>query len=154
MKKNFLMMAAVVIILLLSIGVRAQDSDQSKADPRIYTRYDAETLNKMMAADPNSIDYCNFIVRSGYFIMDYSMDEKAESYRTANIPQLQKINNISKEIIPYTITDKDLENFNIYLYNFSIGKERTIYQLGNTGKILVVLSQMEITEKYNASRGF
>jgi hypothetical protein len=145
---------ALASVLLMTNGLFAQENVKPQIDPRVYARFDQASVNENIANDPHIMDYPNFFVKEGWYIFDYSKEGKVEAYNNADYPELQKINNQTKEIIPYTITEKDLENFNIYYYDFKVMKERTFYRLGKTNKLLIIYSQQELTEKFNKSRGF
>jgi hypothetical protein len=143
-------LSVILFLLFINTGfVFCQGNSTIIPDKKLLSRHTQTELDKLVSEAPSVIEYENFIVNNSYFIRDAKSGENTTSYG-----ELHFFNSFTKEIIVKTIMASDLIVFNIYDYDFAISKIRNYYVIGNTGKILVVYSQPEITEKYNKSRGF
>ena len=146
MKKVFL----IVFLLFVNAGfIYCQSTSSINPDIKLLSRHTQAELDQLVIETPSIIEYENIIVNNSYFIRDVESAENITSYK-----ELHFIDSFTKEVNYKTITSSDLVDFNIYDYDFNISKDRNYYVIGNTGKILVVYSTIEIKDKYNTSRGF
>ncbi|MBI4645846.1 MAG: hypothetical protein HY738_04400, partial [Bacteroidia bacterium] len=67
--------------------------------------------------------------------------------------ELQRIDPKTGQKLDNPVTTDDLSNFNLYQFDYKVQKEkRTYYKLGDTGKILILLSDNEISKEYVKSK--
>lgn len=143
-------LSVIIFFLFTTTGfIYSQNNLNIISDNKLLAHYTQAEIDQLLITSPSVIEYENFIVNNSFFIEDIDNQEK-----TSSCNQLQFFDSFSKEIINKSITSADLNDFNIYNYNFKISETRNYYIIGDTGKLLVVYSKSEIITKYNESRGF
>jgi len=124
-----------VITMLFSIYSFGQ-----RIDSRLSAVYSPEELNSM---NPNAIKYFNFYVKNSYRIVNFTTTKPID-YKI-----LYKINPKTKEIISEKINYSDIVDFNPYLFSCETAQDKaTYYKIGNTGKLLIMLSREEIEKEF------
>ncbi|MBI4645632.1 MAG: hypothetical protein HY738_03300 [Bacteroidia bacterium] len=139
MKKNILFSACFMIVSAISCF--SQNNASIEPDKKLSAKYSQEFIDNLMINNPEIIEYLNFFVNNSYYFID--MPEKQISY---NI--LKKLDIKTGNITEAPVSTEDIEKFNIYQYNYQVlPDKRNYYKAGETGKILIVLSEKEISQK-------
>ncbi|MBU0764457.1 MAG: hypothetical protein KJ607_06460 [Bacteroidetes bacterium] len=135
MYKKIMIAMAFVCCALIASGQEAPDA-------KLYVRYNQAYINNLLNNNPEIVVYLNFFVNNSWRIIDKPDKE-------IDCSKLSKINPETGEILEDPITSEDLEDFNIYRYNYRMDPDkRTYYTLGDTDKILIVLSDNELSKLY------
>ena len=114
-----------------------------QTDSKLSAVYSPEQLIQMKQTSPDAIEYFNFYVNNSYVITNFVAD-KPMDYK-----ELHKINPQTKEILSDVVKTSDIVNFNPYLFDCNPDMDkRTYYKMGDTGKLLIMLSRKEIDKKF------
>lgn len=136
----------VILVFLLFVGICAFSQQLGSIDNRLRARFSDEYLLYMQQNLPEDLEYFTWFLDNSYIIKDVGpsgMDR---------FPKLRYFDGETKQVGAEVI-DFDEVTFNIMEYAFDIGgNEATAYVIGNTGKALVLLSNKDLTEKYNKYR--
>jgi hypothetical protein len=95
---------------------------------------------------PEDLEYFTWFLDNSYIIKDVG---------TSGMDRFPKLRYFDLETkqAGAEVTDFDEATFNIMEYAFDVGgNDATAYVIGNTGKALVLLSNKDLTEKYNKYR--
>lgn len=135
---QFIIVFLVLILPLMSIS---QSSD--KINPKLYAKYSNEYLETLKTDHPDRLAFLNYFADETCYIVDMP-NKPIETI------DLQK--NDAED--GYVITLSDLEDFNMYEYNIVPAiNEQKYYKVGNTGKLIIVRSEMSMTKRFeNAKR--
>jgi len=122
-----------VFVLFVSVSFA-----QTEINPKLYAKYDKAYLDKISKEHPAQLDKMNFFVEHAGYVID--MPDKPIQYK-----ELVRLSDNSKNI-----TLEEIKNFNPYLYNCKNDVSRTTYyKVGNTGKLLVMVSLQELNRMYD-----
>ena len=131
------------MLLLISAVLLTMYSYSQQADLRLSAVYSAEEISKLKQSAPDAINYFNFYVSNSYIITDFVAD-KPMDYK-----ELHKIDPRTKEVLSDDIRTSDVIDFNPYLFDCTPDMDkRTYYKMGDTGKLLIMLSRKEINKKF------
>lgn len=103
-------------------------------DQRLLSKYTKNELNEMQISNPIAFAYWNFYASNAFQVMDLP-DEKSGTHEIKGIVKIQDINSINIFDLHYIPSIKD------YQY----------YRIEGTRKLLVILSEEQIKEKFVAS---
>ncbi|MBN2668795.1 MAG: hypothetical protein JXR60_06155 [Bacteroidales bacterium] len=134
----------LVVLMFINVGLTYSQVDY---DSKLLSKYEKAFLEEQVEHDQNFIIRQNFLVNESYLIVDRSEIDLSIEFKT-----LKNIDRFTKQESNVDWINFDLSNFNLYNYSYECTKERNYYLLGNTGKVLVILSQQEITREYNKTR--
>ena len=120
----------ITIVLILALACHASYSqDNADFNSKLSSKFTTEELQEISKAYPDSILFLNYIAEKGYYFIEFPKEKE-----------------IPHKIIE-NITLKDLETFNIFNYNIEfLDNKNNYYKLGNTGKLLVVVSMKDIRQ--------
>lgn len=143
---KFIKMKRILIILILTVvfaGAYAQQGGNVMPDNRLYSRFQAVTINNMVEKLPSEIVFWNWFADNGY-VVKYASPEDAMSF-----PPLKFYDKDTKlaaeEEVAY-----DEATFNIMAYDFEILRDKSnAYRIGNTGYVVSILSDRELVINYN-----
>ena len=131
------------VLILIGIVLLSMYSFGQQTDSKLSAVYSPEELISIKQSSPNAIEYFNFYVNNSY-VITYFVADKPMDYK-----ELHKINPQTKEVLSDAITTSDVTDFNPYLFDCNPDTEkRTYYKMGNTGKLLIMLSRKEIQKKF------
>ncbi len=126
-------------LLLFGVLLFTLNSFAQIADNKLSVMYSPEQLTSLKNTMPGSIEYMNYYVNHSYRIVDYPTGKPVETI------ELKKIDPISKEVLNDEITLNDIRDFNPYKFNCKPQmNKQSYYKIGNTGKMLIMLSHKEI----------
>ncbi len=130
MKKFFLI--SLILTFVVTFG--------QQIDSRLKAVYSQDYLNSL---DSKRIKELTLTLDSSYYIID-------NFPKINSIPELKKVDISTKQIINEPIKESDLQNFNIFLYDYKRNYDsRTYYKLGNTGKTIAFYSIKELVKIIN-----
>ncbi len=136
----------VILVSLLFVGLSSFSQHLTSIDNRLRARFSDEYLLYMQQNLPEDLEYFTWFLDNSYIIKDVGpsgMDR---------FPKLRYFDLETKQA-GAEVTDFDETTFNIMEYAFDVGgNDATAYVIGNTGKALVLLSNKDLTEKYNKYR--
>jgi len=131
------------VLLLIGAVLLTMYSFGQQTDSRLSAVYSADEIIKLKQSAPEAIEYFNFYVRNSYVITDFVADKPMD------FEELHKINPRTKETLSDQITTGDLVDFNPYLFSCIPDMDkRKYYKVGDTGKLLIMLSRKEIEKKF------
>lgn len=121
------------ILMLFFIGFSAYAFSQGDFDKRLLAKYGEKQLKDMAANHPDVLDYWTFYLDNSYEIVDIQPGKDLSSY-----PEI-KFNSPEK--------------FNILSLNTPmLQKGKMYFRIKNQDKLLVLDSNLEFIERYNAYR--
>lgn len=136
----------VILIVLLFAGVSSFSQQLASIDNRLRARFSDEYLLYMQQNLPEDLEYFTWFLDNSYIIKDVGFSGMDR------FPKLRYFDAETKQI-GAEVTDFDEATFNIMEYAIDAdGNETKAYVIGNTGKALVLLSNKDLTEKYNKYR--
>lgn len=115
-------------------------------DRRLVEIYGAEECEKLNRENPEFLNFCQFELENGFYITDIkSLEGLVEENKIEKLESLDPVN--------FPCDEEDLillGAFNPLRYNvkrsYFVNK---YYQIGNTNKVLVLVSGEELRNKYN-----
>lgn len=115
-------------------------------DRRLVEIYGAEECEKLYRENPEFLNYCQFELESGFYITDMGLlDRNTDNYTIETLESFDPVNFPSDE--------EDLiflGAFNPLRYNVKRSYfKNKYYRIGNTNKVLVLVSGEELRKKYN-----
>ncbi len=135
------------VLILIAVVMASMYSYGQQVDSKLSVVYSPEQINHFKQSNPDMIKFANFYVNNASYITD------APEGKTIETTPLRKINPKTGEILQDEIRMIDLQDFNVYLYNCkSKANSNTFYTIGNTGKILVMRSNAEISRLFKQSK--
>lgn len=133
----------VLLALSLTAVMFAQQQNNIVPDNRLYSRYQSDDINNMMANSPQDIKYWNWYLDNGYVVKQTS-PELAQKF-----PALKFYDKDTKMAAEEEVAYVE-GSFNIMAYDIDIQIDRTrTYRIGDTGYIVNVLPSSKLVEKYN-----
>ena len=130
-------------LLLIGAIFISTYSFSQQVDSRLNAVYSPEEIIHLKQSSPDAISYFNFYVNNSYIITDFVADKPMD------YEELHKINHRTKEVLTDQITTGDLVDFNPYLFSCTPDQNnRKYYKIGNTGKLLIMLSRKEIEKNF------
>ena len=115
-------------------------------DNRLRAKYSEEELLDMQRNRPEDLEYFNWFVENSYVIKEAGVSD------LPNYPKLRYMDHETKSV-GCEVTEFNAESFNIMEYAIGIKQKKSVaYLIGNTGKVLVLYSNDDLTEKYNEYR--
>ena len=145
MKRNIFILYLIVVVSFNN-SLFSQENLKIEPDSRLYEVLKSSYIENLLHNTPNQIFYFNYLLEHSYIITDFSTDKDFE------YNELRKIDPETKKITNELITNSNLLNFNILKYKCSNEGKRTYYKIGNTGKMLIMLSNREVTKGFNDYR--
>ena len=134
----------IIISTLMYFGAFSQQL--VSVDNRLRAKYSDDALLDMQQNRPDDLEYFTWFLDNAYVIKEVGFSG------TENLPKLRYFDKETKQA-GAEVTDFDEENFNIMEYDIEVYvNESRAYLIGNTGKALVLLSNRDLTEKYNKYR--
>lgn len=136
----------VILVFLLFVGLSSFSQQLGSIDNRLRARFSDEYLLYMQQNLPEDLEYFTWFLDNSYIIKDVG---------TSGMDRFPKLRYFDLETkqAGAEVTDFDETTFNIMEYAFDVGgNDATAYVIGNTGKALVLLSNKDLTEKYNKYR--
>ncbi len=131
------------IFFILIVLASTYSFAQNNIDSRLTELFPSEYIQSLSQERINVLEY---ELDHSYIILDNF--EKNES-----LPILYKRNMQTKEITTETVTNFDINTFNVLNYAYEKKYDnRTYYKLGNTGKTIVFYSIKEFTKNYNLTK--
>lgn len=128
MNLKFIIANTLSIVLLIS-NLNAQ------IDSRLTDVFTLNELQKLEKNNPDSLNFMHFILKEGYYFMDYPT---GKSIDCENLPDFTK---------------DELKQFNFFKYNLKIlNNKQNYYKLGDTGKVLVILSYPKMKMYYEQEK--
>lgn len=145
LKKHLLLPGILLLFCLINTGYTHA---QEKVEPNALVKeaYSPTELNSIMATDPNTILYYNYLTEKAWSLTNVP-EENSEA--AASYPLLYKKDQITKEVTQEPLSTKDLLTFNLLRYNYSIAATPTFYRIADSKQILVIKSQDEINAGFN-----
>lgn len=134
--------------LFLIVPVWAQSGEETTVVPdvRLSELHSEVRIEKILENQPQIIQYWNYFLDHSYMVEDIP-DEKTYAY--PNLKDLVKINRETNAAYEVSMEESAL---NVVLFDLTIEKDkRSIYRLGDTGKIIVFFSKNEFLTQYNSS---
>ena len=139
-------MKKIILLFVLVISMITAFSQVSQIDSRLYAKYSEEDLLDMQRNRPEDLEYFNWFVENSYVIKDVANPEALD------YPKLRYLDNETKSV-GCEVTEFNADNFNIMEYAVGVNQKTSVaYTIGNTGKVLVLYSNKDLTEKYNEYR--
>lgn len=138
--KNFLLILFVALYSSICYS-QIKESTYNK----LFEYYPEEYLTRMKSSSPQKYEYLLTYVEKGYYI-EKSEKDNSEFKNILDLYQRQPKGKPVKRINSETLNEKD---FNILFFDITAQENRQYYAFGNTGAILVVLSQRELVELIN-----
>ncbi|MES2140542.1 MAG: hypothetical protein V4511_12615 [Bacteroidota bacterium] len=127
MKNSLLSM----IFVLFAFSVSAQSKS---FDPRLLSKFTKDELVEMEVKNPIAYAYWNFYVANAYQVMDLPID-KIDTHEIKGTVKISNMNNINIFDLHYIPLEKD------YQY----------CRIEGSNKLLVIISEEQIKEKFVAS---
>jgi mRNA-degrading endonuclease RelE of RelBE toxin-antitoxin system len=112
----------------------AQDCNE-----KLLVKFTQEEINAMQEKDVLEYEYwCMYVTTECYFV---DMPDKPITYR-----ELKKVDKTTGKVIEnFVFTEDDFSNFNPLNYDIKPDQEwNTYYRAGNTGKLLIVISDTQM----------
>jgi len=120
-----------IIFVLFAYSVNAQSKG---FDQRLLSKFAKDELVEMEVKNPLAYAYWNFYVANAFQLMDLPVD-KIDSHEIKGIVKIPDMNNINIFDLHYLPLEKD------YKY----------YRIEDSNKLLVIISEEQIKEKFVAS---
>ncbi len=137
---RFAPMRSYLFPLLLAIPVsifsQSQQIKPLQIDPRLFSVYEKEYLERVVIEDPFLIKRWNFYLDNAFFISDSPLNKNgnAESYPSVSIPDIDHINILQLE------SEQNLKH-EFYA--------ETVYKIEGTKKYLIYLAGKDFVDKLN-----
>lgn len=123
------------LLLLTFVLFACSVNAQSKSfDQRLLSKYTKEELVEMEVKNPLAYAYWNFYVANAYQVMDMPID-KIDTHEIKGVVKIPNMNNINIFDLHYIPLEKD------YQY----------CRIEGSNKLLVIISEEQIKEKFVAS---
>ncbi|MBN2683450.1 MAG: hypothetical protein JXR58_13145 [Bacteroidales bacterium] len=134
------------LLIFFAIGFQSlYCQTNTETDQRLLVKYSQEDLDRLTQTQPQLIKYELFRLDNSWYFIDIDL--------TANkpYPMLFEIDyaNKTKGNLVETIDETSFNLFNYYI-DPQVDKS-IVYQIGNTGKALVIIPEKELAEKFNKS---
>ncbi len=121
-----LLFAAAFVLLVHNISAQAKNYDL-----RLLSKFSEKELKEMQYQNPETLSYWNFYVANAFQVVDLP-NEKSNAHEIKGNVQIQNINLI-----------------NIFdLHYLPLAKDYQYYRIEGTNKLLVILSEEQIKEKF------
>ncbi|MBN2683088.1 MAG: hypothetical protein JXR58_11310 [Bacteroidales bacterium] len=138
-RQQFFVLVLAMVIPFLTIA-----QDGKKVNPKLKTKYSQEYLDKMLADNPDRMEFLNFYTDNTCYIVDMPS-------KPIDFIELEKLN--SEPGMEKNIEAKDLVNFNMYNFNIVPSlKDTKYYKAGNTGKLIIVRPENDVNRMYENSK--
>ncbi len=142
--KKILMM---LIIFVAAANVFAQQQAVVVPDNRLYSRFQSEDIDNMLALSPQEIEYWNWFLNNG-FVVKHTTPEIAHKY-----PPLKFFDKDTKTAGEDEVA-YDEASFNIMAYAFEIFHDKSnMYRIGDTGYVVGIYSSAKLVSNYNKFLG-
>lgn len=131
------LLLVLLLVSFTSISLFAQNFNE-----KLLVKYDAESLTQMQQNNSGEFELVNYFVDKGCYFVDMP-DKPIEYY------ELEKIDPVTGESdFSFDFNEFDFDNFNPLEYNCVFDQSRSnYYKVGNTGKLLIVLSRSDMENK-------
>jgi len=145
LKKHLRFPGVLLLFCLINTGYTHA---QEKVEPNALVKeaYSPTELNGILATDPNSILYYNYLTEKAWCLTNVP-EEKSEV--AASYPLLYKKDPTTKVVTQEPLSAKDLLTFNLLQYDYRIAATPTYYRIADSKQILVIKSQDEINAGFN-----
>lgn len=132
-----------LLILMVCTASWVFSQVQCAPDERIYDKYSNDRIERMMNERPQLVCLKNFELDNGYFFTEVS-PEKA-----ANCEDLYYYSYHDKKLGEKVMQVNEFD-FNLYECKYERFYDRdNHYQIGNSNKVLIIISHKSLTEKFN-----
>lgn len=117
---------------------------QSKSDFKaLDALFGQKKVEQLKAKTPEKVAYMAYVNRHGYEIKSNTGNKDLSGY-----PDALKVMGSMPQVPPITESIIESKDFNLLAYRFtSSAQKRTVYRIGDSGKILVVKSTGEVTKE-------
>ncbi len=114
----------------------------SQHNEKLLVKYDVASLDQLKQNNPNEYNFLVYYVDKGTYFVE--MPSKPINYI-----DLEKVNPLTGEINNnFSFNDIDFDNFNPLEFNCECDMSHsTYYKVGDTGKLLIVLSRSKIENR-------
>ncbi|MDR2835385.1 MAG: hypothetical protein LBV69_04200 [Bacteroidales bacterium] len=114
-------------------------------DPRLNQVFEQEYFSYLQTNAPQELIFLNWYLDNSYVIKEVGLE------KCQNLPYLKYFDRTTKTVGNNVedIDMGDLANFNVFLYDVSDGNNTSSYRIGDSGKVLIMLSNKMITEQFN-----
>lgn len=138
--KNIISFTILFIVLVLcKISVSQNNNSIKNIDKRLYEVYDSLFIDKQMKQNSDFLLRKMFFINNGYKIISLPEGKSLASYPDILLLKKEQYDD-----------DCDLNYINPLKYSIKRYKDkRSIYKIGNTGKIIIFYSEKEFVKKYN-----
>lgn len=139
-------MRITILIIFISISLLTYSQNTfNNYDSRLLMKYSESYLFSLQENNPDLINYLNFTLDNSCEIIDITAD------KIASCPYLYEYDNTNKTITENTLSVDQLENINIYKYNFEQDLNlNKVYRIKNSdNKAIVFISKSELAKRYN-----
>ncbi len=131
------------LLVFTFVFVKAQETTVS--DARLLSKYSESEIFNMQENYPQSLKVKGFELNHGYRIEEHHID------KVQNLPSLYYFNYFTKTKEDLVLS-VDEANFNLYDYYYERHYSRnTYYRIGETNKVLVIISHKQLIKEFNAS---
>lgn len=122
-----------LLFILPTIIFAQNETTTPSIDNRLYDVFDTDFLERLQEKTPATLEYYNFFLDNAYDI------KPLVSNKSSDYPKVV-INNLDNLNILKIIKDQELKRD----YN-----NQTIYQITNTDKLLILISEKELVKQFN-----
>jgi hypothetical protein len=137
--QNLLILVLIMVIPFVTIA-----QSGTKVNPKLKTKYSQEYLDKMLADNPDRMEFLNFYTENTCYVIDMP----GKPIQTIELEKIDAENGMEKNI-----SSSDLDNFNMYKFNIVPSLSQTkYYKAGNTGKIIVVRPEKDVTRMFDNTK--
>lgn len=147
MSRNIILTLFFTLYFSTQKSICQENNQLKNFDSRLIEFYGENYLLELSKKSPNQIEYLSYFLDNSYYITDVPVG------KTDQIIDITEV-----EINPKYLLNNDrpkldfidLKNLNVLVYNFKRNRHsRTLYKLGNTGKMIVFYSQEEFIKTFN-----
>lgn len=151
----------LIFIVSLLIWTPSLNAQELNHKTQIIEYLGLEKFNSISQSNPAYLKFLDVRLSNGHLIVDY-VEDKMEGFSVLNViyhtewKTVEKNGKSRDEIVQTKITPEEFlirmedEDFNFLEYKFAFDRKEVVYHvLGNTGKVIVMLSTERINDIIN-----